>query len=211
MIYQVLDVETTFKKMGKKSDPSPYNPENFLVSVGLLTIPFSRLDGLSQINLHDYIDYYVCRSNSKLEGNSCTFSDQRLQYKHGDVKTEIQQKITDADVIIGHNVKFDISWMRESSLLPIDRRLFLYDTQLVEYILSRGNKRALDLDSCAQRYKIAGKDTIIYDEYVSKGISFEDIPLDKVVPYGRQDLITTLGVAIKQCEILGATIHDLAA
>ena len=74
----VLDIETTFTKEG---DPSPFNPENRLVSVGI----------------ND--EYYFFHHDEEIK-NDLTES-----------RKAIQDILDKSELVVGHNLKFDMSWL----------------------------------------------------------------------------------------------------
>ena len=74
----VLDIETTFTKEG---DPSPFNPENRLVSVGI----------------ND--EYYFFHH------------DEEIKKDLTESRKAIQDILDKSEVVVGHNLKFDMSWL----------------------------------------------------------------------------------------------------
>ena len=124
-------------------DPSPFNPQNILVSVG--------------IN-----DEYYFTNHSERVDEGCYH--------------KIQKILDDTKLLIGHNIKFDLSWLLESGF-KYDGNV--YDTMIGEYILNRGIRKSLTLQMCCQRRKIGSKDDRI-KEFMDRGISFENIPADVV-------------------------------
>ena len=74
----VLDVETTFSKEG---DPSPFNPDNRLVSVG--------------INDEYYFFHHKDLQDIDTIAN----------------RKAVQEILDKSELVIGHNLKFDMSWL----------------------------------------------------------------------------------------------------
>jgi DNA polymerase I-like protein with 3'-5' exonuclease and polymerase domains len=82
----VIDVETTFQKNKNNGfDPSPFHPDNKLVSVGLES-KFGN-------------EYYFTYHSEKVS-EGC--------YKH------IQERLDQTTLLVGHNLKFDLMWMLEA-------------------------------------------------------------------------------------------------
>ena len=72
----VLDIETTFSKEG---DPSPFNPDNRLVSVGI----------------ND--EYYFFHHSDLFETSMANEN-----------KKSVQDILDKSELVIGHNLKFDM-------------------------------------------------------------------------------------------------------
>ena len=150
-----LDIETTFQKTEDgKMDPLPFNPKNYLVSVGI----------------ND--KYFFIKHSQRVDENA---------------HKEIQSILDKTTLLIGHNLKFDLTWLLESGFNYNGK---VYDTMIAEYVLSRGLRRGISLDATCKRRKIGKKDSSIED-YYDKGISFENIPVDIVEEYGRHDVLIT--------------------
>lgn len=82
----VLDVETTFSRVNKKTDPSPFNPDNKLVSVGLKVLGGAEY-------------YYFLSHNDRTDTGAFN---------------RIQELLDAADLVVAHNAKFDMLWLYES-------------------------------------------------------------------------------------------------
>lgn len=109
---------------------------------------------------------------------------------------EIQAYLDKATVIVGHNIKFDLHWLRSIGLkVEITK---LADTMVQEYILCGQNSSvSLKLGDCAIRYGAENK-----LDYVKRlwdvGYNTHQIPLDILTTYCIQDCKTTLQVYEKQ-------------
>jgi len=152
----VLDVETSFKIVDGKVDPLPFNPHNFLVSIGV----------------ND--DYYFFNHNDKE-------FDTQTNHK------AVQDILDKTKLLVGHNIKFDLVWLLESGFKYNGR---LYDTMIGEYVLLRGLRKSLSLKEICKRRSISQKSDAV-DQYMKDKISFENIPIDIIDEYGRQDVIST--------------------
>ena len=83
-----VDVETSWQKTETGGyDPSPFHPDNVLVSVGLHS---------------NYGDEYYFTGHSE-----------RVS-KGG--KARIQEVLSETTLLVGHNIKFDLMWLLESGL-----------------------------------------------------------------------------------------------
>ena len=122
-----LDVENTVTKRDGKMHLDPFEPENSLTMVGVLTdqgveqhFPFDHDEHLSKRDYSDRVQWYL---------------DQ-------------------ATIIICHNAAYDLLWLWESGF-KYDGPVF--DTMLAEYVLQRGLKEPLSLQACAERYELDTK------------------------------------------------------
>ena len=108
----------------KKDDAYSYNGNNQLVSVGIKT----------QTGKEDYLWFY---------------HKEREPTKNG--KDILQNLLHHSTLLIGHNIKFDLSWLYNCGFTYNNR---VFDTMVVEYILSRGIHRDLSLDGSCKRRKV---------------------------------------------------------
>ena len=136
-----LDVENTVTKRDGKVHMDPFEPENTLVMVGMLTdqgqcltFPFDHADRPNQE------DYYE----------------------------RVQMLLDEATVLICHNAAHDLLWLWESGF-NYDGPVF--DTMLAEYVLQRGQKEPLSLEACAERYELDTKKQDTLKEYFKQGYS----------------------------------------
>ena len=163
-----LDVENTVTKRDGKMHLDPFEPDNTLVMVGMLTdqgqcltFPFDHADRPNQD------DYYE----------------------------RVQMMLDEATVLICHNTAHDLLWLWESGFKydgPV------YDTMLAEYVLQRGQKEPLSLEACAERYDLDTKKQDTLKEYFAKGVSTRDIPYNELTEYLIADLEATQQLADRQ-------------
>ena len=164
----VFDVETT--EEGFKGSPSPYYPENKLISLGI--------------------------------------NDEYLFFWHPDLpdidlkknKKIVQDILDKTDLLVGHNIKFDLSWIYSCGF-KYDKSI--YDTMIGEYVLYRGVKTKLSLAECCLRRGLIRKATSIIDTYRSQGMTFKDIPPKDIEFYGRRDVDCTRQLFNAQAADLG--------
>ena len=162
-----LDVENTVTKRDGKMHLDPFEPENTLVMVGMLTdqgqcltFPFDHADHPSQD------DYYE----------------------------RVQMLLDEATVLIMHNAAHDLLWLWESGF-KYDGPVF--DTMLAEYVMQRGQKEPLSLEACAERYELDTKKQDTLKEYFKQGFSTRDIPYNELTDYLVADLEATQQLADK--------------
>jgi DNA polymerase I-like protein with 3'-5' exonuclease and polymerase domains len=156
-----LDVENTVVKRGDKTHLDPFEPENTLVMVGMLT--------------------------DQGEEFSITFDHSECEPSYNGHKI-VQEQLDKATVLICHNAAHDLLWLWESGF-KYDGPVF--DTMLAEYVLQRGQKEPLSLEACAERYELDTKKQDTLKEYFKRGYSTRDIPYVELVEYLSADLKAT--------------------
>ena len=163
-----LDVENNSTERGGKLHLDPFEPENSLVQVGMLsdqgmclTFPFDHKEHVSG---HDYSE-------------------------------RVQTLLDEATVLICHNAVHDLLWLWESGF-KYDGPVF--DTMLAEYVLQCGVKQPLSLEACAERHELDTKKQDTLKEYFKKGYKTSEIPLDELTEYLVADLEATQQLADTQ-------------
>lgn len=163
-----FDVETTHReKEGGGFTPLPYFG-NQLVSIGWKT------------NGRD-VDY------------ACVYHTEQPADREGIER--FRTSLGEADVIVGHNIKFDLNWIRECGF---DYDGPVFDTMVAEYLLARSRKWPLSLEALAKRYEVAEKKKDLTADYLKSGKTFAEIPWEIVEEYGIADVQATWEVADKQ-------------
>ena len=162
-----LDVENTVTQRDGKMHLDPFEAENSLVMVGILTdqgqcltFPFDHADVPNQKDHHE----------------------------------RVQMFLDEATILICHNAAYDLLWLWESGF-KYDGPVF--DTMLAEYVLQRGVKEPLSLEACAERYDLDTKKQDTLKEYFKKGMSVRDIPYNELTDYLVADLQATQQLADK--------------
>ena len=177
-----LDVETTHKdKLGGGTTALPHFG-NRLVSVGWKWL--LNQDVNYQFFYHSEMDNWYSSTAAE----------------------KVQNDLDEADVLIGQNIKFDITWLRACGF-KYDGHL--YDTMVAEYLRAKARKWSLSLESLAKRYNVKQKEVDLIAPYLKDKKTFYDIPADIVEEYGKADVIATEQVAVKQLEAFGLTFEEL--
>jgi len=171
MTTTVIDIETT----NFFNNPSPYIPDNYLVSVGYRRTLDSKWSNTE----------YLFFKHSKKEP---TPNGSRI----------LQDCLWNTDLLVGHNIKFDLSWLLECGF---EYENEVYDTMIFEYVKAGGKKKKLDLSSCCDRRNIPIKLDVV-KEYLKNGLGFETIPFEIVEEYGINDVNITCELYEKQKEEL---------
>lgn len=149
---------------------NPFSERNKLCYVGLLT------------HKGEYLDFPI----------------EYGEQPYGTNLKQIQTIIDDHDCIIGFNLKFDLHWLLRYGITGSLHRCF--DTQLVEFILSRQSIPYPSLNNTALSYGLSGKLDVVKLEYWDKGIDTPNIPEGTLREYLKQDVIQTWEVFNKQQE-----------
>ena len=104
------------------------------------------------------------------------------------------------EYIVGHNIKFDLLYLkREEEWDEWLKTGLVWDTMIVEYLLSGQQAKFASLDKLSEKYGGELKDSRI-KEYWDNNVDTEDIPEDEIVPYLEGDLKNTEIVFLKQYE-----------
>jgi DNA polymerase I-like protein with 3'-5' exonuclease and polymerase domains len=102
---------------------------------------------------------------------------------------KLQAVINKYDVIVGHNLKFDVNNLRKAGFNFDGKQFFC--TMVAHYILSHHQKIKRTLDACAGREGFELKDDRVKLMWQS-GIDTAQIPLSILVPYCEHDANLTL-------------------
>lgn len=115
-------------------------------------------------------------------------------------KDFIQVILNDTELLIAHNMKFDLMWLRECGFIYDGE---IYDTMLTEYTMLGGLPGRLSLEECCKRHNLDFKSDIL-KEYLDQGINVDQIPRDLLAKYTLQDVLITEQLYNKQQELLNA-------
>ena len=149
-------------------------------------LPFNPKNILVSVGIND--EYYFTNHSERV--------DKGCYHK-------IQAILDQTTLLIGHNIKFDLTWLLEAGFKYEGR---VYDTMIGEYVLNRGIRKSLTLEMCCRRRHIGSKDDRI-KEFMDRGVSFENIPKDVVEEYGRIDVDITRKLFDSQMEDLKTDKH----
>lgn len=194
----ILDVENSVQRTkeidedGKEKeviDNSPFNPLNRLVNVHWRKLEL-ELDDIDRFKFDDL------RSRIGDDNHSIFYHN---EHSVPDSPDQLQEALDWADIIVGHNIKYDILWLTESGFTVPDRVL---DTMINEYIFARGVRRLLSLESTAIRYDVTHKKGALIAQYWNDGTGFEAMPLSDVLEYTEADVLSCAEILIKQLQLL---------
>jgi DNA polymerase I-like protein with 3'-5' exonuclease and polymerase domains len=141
--------------------------------------PFSRRNKLCYVGLQDEVGY----------------NDFKIEYDkdpYGTQIAEIKQRISNADLIVGFNLKFDLHWIRRYAHTNfLDLSVPVWDCQLAEFLLSHQRWPYPDLDEACSRRGLGNKLDTVRSTYWENGIDTPDVPSDSLREYLRNDVLLT--------------------
>lgn len=154
---------------GYNGSPNPYYPDNKLISLGI--------DEEYLFFWHPDLPDIDLKKNKKI----------------------VQDILDKTDVLVGHNIKFDLSWLYSCGFTYNGN---IFDTMIAEYVLHRGVKNKISLAECCVRRGLIKKASSIIDTYRSQGMTFKDIMPKDIEFYGRRDVECTR-------QLFNAQVSDL--
>jgi len=115
-------------------------------------------------------------------------------------REELQQRITEADLLVLFNAKFDLQWVVKEGLTYNPTKV--WDCQLAHFILSNQTHRYPSLNEVAEHYGLPVKPDVVKTEYWDKGINTDEIPWNILEEYAIHDAQTTYQIYLRQREEL---------
>jgi len=192
-----IDIETTFAiKSNGSFDPSPHIAGNYLVGVGYLKSPHVPMEKFFNSSAILATPEFITINHEELQEDHLTTID---KFK------SIQKMLDAADVLIGHNIKFDLSYLLNCGFKYAGG---VFDTMVCEYILARGMKKGLSLEDSCKRRDIEMPEKFIMKKYTDQGKNVNEFPLEELCMYCKGDVIASFELAKKQIEILGGSFDD---
>jgi len=184
----VLDVENTTQKRNNKLFLDPWEPDNFLVNVGVRDVDDGDETQTFDLQHKEYVD------QSGIEAR------------------RIQKILDHTTMLIMHNAQHDLAWLWECGFKydgPI------WDTMLAESILLRGNNLEITPNGVAKKISMSLGNTAIrrnlefqkddtLKKYFKDGYNTDEIPLSELTFYLEADCNTT-------AELFHAQVADFSA
>ncbi len=164
-----LDVETSCKP-----NMHPWQAKAYLVAVGI-------------------VDTTGRKKTWVFNHNDVEPRDQQQMVK------EIRAELLTADRIVGHNLKFDLNWMRKIGVDFTDCKL--YCTQVGEFIITGQKMGNLSLSNLSTKYLNVSKIDRV-KTFWDAGWETAEIPLKILIPYLEQDCINALAIFQRQTPII---------
>lgn len=163
----------TLPKHVSNPDPNIYLSDNY-ITLDVETTNKEKGDCLNPDNRLLIVTY-------KLPGEEV----QGQWWGEYDVPQWFFETLENADFIVGHNLKFDLGWLRRAGLDL--SKVVLWDTQIAEYV-RYGNLTTtpFGLDKTLERYGIVGKDSLI-KKMLDAGICPSEMPESLLMRYAIKD------------------------
>ena len=108
---------------------------------------------------------------------------------YGDALRQLQEQIEEADLLVLFNAKRDLHWLRRYGIQF--QHKYVWDVQIAHFVMGGQEEPYPSLDGVAEHYKLGLKSNDLYEEFFSKQIDTDTIPLGTLVPYLEQDLALT--------------------
>lgn len=97
------------------------------------------------------------------------------------------------------NAKFDLHWLRNIKCV-LDNLSTIWDCQLAEFILSNQKWKYPSLEESCLKRGLGSKIDVIKKKYWDNGINTDEIPIEELSDYLKQDLSLTYQLYLKQLE-----------
>src|SRR6267154_2146643 len=121
---------------------------------------------------------------------------------YGDALRQIRDLLSESDVVIGFNLKFDLHWIKRYIPDTVFGRV--WDCQLGEFILSNQGVTFPALGTSCEQRGFGSKLDRVALEYWALGIDTPGVPLDLLSKYLEQDcLLTEKLYLIQSAELVG--------
>ena len=117
----------------------------------------------------------------------------------------VQTQIDNSDIIIGHNIKYDLHWLINAGI-DISNIKQVWDTMLAEFLLSSQQRGHLKLRDVLIKYGKPPKLDVVEVEYWSKGIDTDEVPVNILLEYNGYDVVGTESVFLEQAKQFGVVL-----
>ena len=121
-------------------------------------------------------------------------------FTHIDFLAELRAMMQHAKLLVGFNLKFDLSWASRHGIHPPEK-CRIWDCQIAEFIITGQKGSYPSLNECLAKYELGKKDDKVA-EYWAIGIDTEFIPRDELEVYGNLDVDLPYLLYLKQQEIM---------
>jgi DNA polymerase I-like protein with 3'-5' exonuclease and polymerase domains len=142
--------------------------------------------------------YLSIVSTYEPDGTKTTFyftHNETMDIDHYKERARLQKLIDKYDIMVGHNIKFDLNNLKCFGLKFEGKRFFC--TMVAQYLLDCHQHKSRDLSTVAKRYGLKPKDDKVKTMW-DAGYDTHQIPLSILVPYCEHDTELTFKIATKQ-------------
>jgi DNA polymerase-1 len=135
----------------------------------------------------------ACNVGFRVDGNNKIWKLEYDDSPYGGSLKEIQKLLDDCTMLVGFNLKYDLSWLHRYGLVvkPSTR---LFDCQVAYFILTNQRNSYPSLDEVAEFCGTEKKLDVVKLEYWEKGIDTDQVPYEILSEYLEQDLVVTESV-----------------
>jgi DNA polymerase I-like protein with 3'-5' exonuclease and polymerase domains len=193
----VFDCETSVNNHGVGNfKASPFYVENKVVAIGYARFSSTMIDNYF-VNARDFANKLAVHNNYF-----------RVTLKPHARWEHIKNNLEDSDILVGHNLGFDLHYIRKLCPSHIEWRkltenMIFYDTMIGAFILSDQTRRFPSLDDLSKDLGLPLKDKTI-SELWEAGVKTEDIDSDLLKSYLAQDVRNTAAIFCDQMRKLEA-------
>lgn len=129
-----------------------------------------------------------------------------FQIEHGDEPygsklDHIRSLLSQCNLIVGFNLKFDLHWLARYGIGVSDHRV--WDCQLVDFMLDCQQNSYPSLDGCLAKRGLGSKHSDAVKAYWDSGIDTNDIPIEVLSEYGLRDAEATRDLFLHQYAEVG--------
>ncbi len=118
---------------------------------------------------------------------------------------QIQSLIDEADVVVGHNIKFDFHWLLNLGVDVYNIKQ-VWDTMLAEHMINNQKAESLKLRDVLLKYNLNPKLDVVENEYWNKCIDTDEIPESILREYNEYDVAGTYAVFKRQAAYFGVVL-----
>lgn len=121
----------------------------------------------------------------------------------------INEILGSASLLVGFNIKFDLSWARrEFGFIPAFGTR-IHDAQYAEFIFSKQTWKYPDLRTACLKREVTAKLDVVKEEYWDQGIDTDQVPPEILLEYCEGDVQSTYELYLKQMEMFVSTHNHL--
>src|SRR5690606_31003592 len=116
----------------------------------------------------------LCLLGLRKEGVSYPYKVEYDNDPYGEAITNCQRDISNAKLLVGINLKYDLHWIRRYGII-LPEKLKVWDCQLAHFLLTAQRKDYPSMDDMAERYGLPMKPDKI-KQYWENGFDTDQIP-----------------------------------
>jgi DNA polymerase I-like protein with 3'-5' exonuclease and polymerase domains len=139
-------------------------------------------------------------------------NDEPVRVVYDDEFDVFRNYLQSADLLIGFNIKFDLSWFQRYDIYnPYLSNHRIWDCQLVEFLLNQQSTPYPSLEDSLVKYNLGHKSDTIAVDYWDKGIDTDSIPREVINDRVTIDVEKTYELYLHQKRLLKPSMARLAS